>query len=124
VAKCLFSTTNDWVDVIDDDPAPSLSLLLLPYRRPMPDPEDIKDVLRTIELYEDDMVCDSAIIVVETGFDRATVDEVLDYLWRVDRIECRAMGSDGGSEALVGIRRVLDCRERRWGQWGRYQGQP
>ena len=38
------------------------------------DPEDVTDVLRVIELYEDDEVCDSPIIVVEIGLDRATVD--------------------------------------------------
>ena len=85
------------------------------------DPEDVTDVLRVIELYEDDEVCDSPIIVVEIGLDRATVDEVLDYLWRADRIECRVMRADGES-MLTGIRRVVEGRERRWGEWGRYRG--
>ncbi len=85
------------------------------------DPEDVSDVLHVIESYEDDEVCDSPIIVVEIGLDRATVDRVLDYLWRADRIECRVMSADGKS-MLTGIRRVVEGRERRWGEWGRYRG--
>lgn len=81
-------------------------------------PEDISDILTVIELYEDDEVCDSPIIVVETGLDQATVDEVLDYLWRAARIECRVMRSEGES-MLTGIRRVVVGRERRSGEWGR-----
>lgn len=65
-----------------------------------PAPEHI---LRTIELYEDDEVCDSPIIGLETGLDRAEVDEVLQYLRRADRIECRAMKASDGSEILTGI---------------------
>ena len=53
--------------------------------------------------------------MVETGLDRAIVDGVLVYLWREDRIECRAMRSGDGREILMGIRRVLEGRERRWG---------
>ena len=55
----------------------------------MPPFLDVMKVLTVIEMYEDDEVCDSPILVVETGFDRAEVDEILDYLWRADRIECR-----------------------------------
>ena len=57
------------------------------------DHEDVTDILRTIELYEDDEDCedcDGPIIVVETGLDRAEVDEILQYLWRADRMECRS----------------------------------
>jgi len=81
----------------------------------MPPFVDVMTVLTIIELYEDDEVCDSPILVVETGFDRTEVDEILDYLWRADRIECRRMTADDGSEMLTGIRRVLEGRERRWG---------
>ena len=88
----------------------------------MPDPEDIMTILTINSLYEDDEVCDSPILVVESGFDRAEVDAVLEYLWREDRIECRRMRSGDGSEMLTGIRRVLEGRERRWGGWGRYRG--
>ena len=75
-------------------------------------------VLTIIELYEDDEVCDSPILVVETGFDRTEVDEILDYLWRADRIECRRMTAADGGEMLTGIRRVLEGRERRRGSGG------
>ena len=88
----------------------------------VPYPEAIKTILAIISLYEDDEVCDSPILVVESGFDRAEVDEVLDYLWQEDRIECRRMRSADGSEMLTGIRRALEGRERRWGEWGRYRG--
>jgi len=71
-------------------------------------------------LYEDDIVCEALIIVVETGLDRATVDEVLDYPWREDRIECRVMNLEGDGRGLTGIWRVLEGRERRWGDWGHY----
>jgi hypothetical protein len=81
----------------------------------------ITSILRKIHLSEDDEVCNSPILVVETGFDRTEVDVVLEYLWQADRIECRRMTAADGSEMLTGIRRVLEGRERRWGDWGRYQ---
>ncbi len=87
---------------------------------PAPDSDEIRDILRTIELYEDDEVCDSATIVVETGLDRATVDYVLEYLWREDQIECRTM-KNGDQTMLTGIRWVLPERSRRWGERGRYE---
>ena len=75
-------------------------------------------ILTIIALYEDDEVGDSPILVVESGFDRAEVGEVLDYIWRADRIECRRMKSADGSEMLTGIRRVIEGRKRRWGSGG------
>lgn len=69
------------------------------------DSEDIMTILRVIELYEDDQICDAPILVVESGFDRWEVDEILDQLWREDQIECRAMTS-GNEPMLTGIRRV------------------
>ena len=64
-------------------------------------------------------MCDSPVIVVETNLDRATVDAILEDLWREDRIECRAMDDGEGHAILTGIRRVIDGRGRRWGEWGR-----
>lgn len=87
----------------------------------MPPFVDVMTVPTTIELYEDEEICDSPILVVETGFDRAEVDVVLQYLWRDDRIECRRMTATEGSEMLTGVRRVLESRERRWGEFGGYQ---
>ena len=49
-------------------------------------PRGNQDLLRIIELYEDDEVCDSPILVIESGFNRTEVDDVLKYLWLVDRI--------------------------------------
>ena len=60
---------------------------------PVLDPEDIKTILRIIEWYEDDEVCDSPILVVESGFDQTEVNEVLEYLWREDH---RVPGHEGG----------------------------
>ncbi len=60
----------------------------------VPDPEDIKTILRIIELYEDDEVCDSPIIVVESGSMGPKWIRTLEYLWREDLIECRR--HDGG----------------------------
>jgi hypothetical protein len=99
--------------------APARNLRFVIDADPVPDPEDIMTVFTIIGLYEDDEVCDSAILVVETGFDRTEVGVVLDYLWREDRIECRLMRA-GNEEMLTGIRRVLPGRERRWGKWGHY----
>lgn len=89
----------------------------------MLDAEEMVTVLRVIELYEDGEVCDSPIIVVETGFDRATVDEVLDCPRREDRIECRSMRLGDGTDALTGIRRASEGRSRRWADFGRYRPQ-
>ena len=88
---------------------------------PVPDPQDTQDVLRTIELYEDDAVCDNDIIVVETGLDRSTVDTALGHLRREDRIECRAFGWVGYPPLMTGIRRVIPDGDRRWGEHGRYK---
>lgn len=67
----------------------------------VPDPEGVMTILTIISPYEDDEVCDSPILVVESGFDRTEVDEVLDYRWREDRIECRSTRAGDGSEMLA-----------------------
>jgi len=85
------------------------------------DPEDVKDVLAIIGLYEDgDEDCNNALIDHEAGLDLATVDEVLDYLWKTDQIE-GIMTLGGRNPSLDSIRRVLPDRERLWGDDGRYQ---
>ena len=90
----------------------------------MADPEDVKDVLAIIGLYEDgDEDCNNALIDHETGMAPETVDDVLDYLWRADRIE-GIMTLGGRNPSLDSIRRVLPGRERLWGVDGRYQPHP
>jgi hypothetical protein len=87
----------------------------------VPNPDNVKDVLAIIGLYEDaDVDCNNALIDHETGLDSATVDEVLDYLWKTDQIE-GIMTLGGHSPSLDDIRRVLPDRERLWGDDGRYQ---
>ena len=55
------------------------------------DPEDIKTILTVTSLYEDhDEVCDSPILEVESGFDRAEVDAVF---WSTSRA---TTGSNAG----------------------------
>ena len=54
----------------------------------MVNPEEVKDVLAVIGLYEDgDEDCNNALIDHETGLNSSTVDEVLEYLWKSDQIE-------------------------------------
>ena len=85
------------------------------------DPEAVKDVLAVIGLYEDsDRDCNNALIDHETGLRSATVDEVLEDLWRTERIE-GIMTLGGRNPSLDSIRRVLPDRERLWGDEGRYQ---
>jgi len=85
------------------------------------DPEAVKDVLAVIGLYEDsDRDCNNALIDHETGLFPTTVDEVLEYLWRTERIE-GIMTLGGRNPSLDSIRRVLPDRERLWGDDGRYQ---
>lgn len=87
----------------------------------VPRPEDVQNVLRTIELYEDRSEdCDNELVGVETGLDWATADTILGQLWRADRIECRAFGWTGYPPLMKDIRRVIPGRERRWGEHGRY----
>jgi hypothetical protein len=87
----------------------------------MPSAEDETDVLVVIGLHEDsDQDCSNQVIDAETGLDPATVDAVLDHLWRTDRIE--AIRTDGNrSPSLDKIRRVLADRERLWGDDGRFE---
>jgi hypothetical protein len=90
----------------------------------MVDPEDVEEVLAVIGLYEDaDQDCSNVLIDHETGLDSATVDEVLDYLWKSDQIEA-IMTLGGRSPSLDYIRRVLPDRERLWGDDGRYRPHP
>ncbi len=87
----------------------------------MPRVDDIQDVLVVIGLHEDeDRDCDNALIDQETGLDSATVDAVLDELWRTDRIEA-IRGPGDRVPSLVKIRRVLADRERLWGDDGTYR---
>lgn len=86
-----------------------------------PKTDDVKDVLAVIGLYEDgDEDCNNALLDLETGLDPATVDEVLDFLWRTDRIE-GIMTLGGRHPSLDEIRRVLPDRPRLWGADGMYQ---
>jgi len=90
----------------------------------VPDPDDVKDVLAVIGLYEDgDEDCNNALLDAETQLDPKTVDQVLDYLWKTDQIEA-IMTLGGRHPSLDGIRRVLPDRERLWGADGRYQPHP
>jgi hypothetical protein len=61
----------------------------------MANPDNVKDVLAVIGLYEDgDIDCNNALLDRETGLCSATVDEVLDYLWRMDQIEGVTVSGD------------------------------
>jgi hypothetical protein len=88
------------------------------------DLDAVKDVLAVVGLYEDsDRDCNNALIDHETGLDPATVDQVLEYLWRTERIE-GIMTLGGRNPSLDSIRRVLPDRERLWGDDGCYQPHP
>src|SRR5664280_269512 len=88
------------------------------------DLDAVKDVLAVVGLYEDsDRDCNNALIDHETGLDPATVDQVLEYLWRTERIE-GIMTLGGRNPSLDSIRRVLPNRERLWGDDGCYQPHP
>jgi hypothetical protein len=90
----------------------------------MVDPEDVKDVLAVIGLYEDaDQDCNNVLIDYETGLDSATVDEVLDHLWKTDQVE-GIMTFGGRNPSLDGLRRVLPERNRLWGTDGRSRPHP
>ena len=87
--------------------------------RTTPGPQDVQIVLAVISEYEDEnATCSSYVLDWETGLDPATVDEVIDYLWTADMVECRVSSSlsrppaaargfrratgDGGQGATVG----------------------
>ena len=87
----------------------------------MPSVDDIQDVLVVIGLHEDqDEDCDNQLIDRETGLAPATVDAVLDDLWRTERIEA-IRGPGDRTPSLAKIRRVLADRERLWGDDGTYR---
>ena len=87
----------------------------------MVDPEDVKDVLAVIGLYEDGTEDgNNAVLDHETGLNSSTVDEVLEYLWESDQIE-GILTLGGRHPSLDSIRRVLPSRDRLWGQEGRYR---
>lgn len=87
----------------------------------MVDPEDVKEVLAVIGLYEDGTQdCNNALIDRETGLKSTTVDEVLEHLWKSDQIE-GILTLGGRHPSLDTIRRVLPDRDRLWGDDGRYR---
>ena len=90
-------------------------------RKDMVDPDDVKDVLAVIGLYEDGSEdCNNAVLDHETGLDPATVDAVLEYLWESDQIE-GILTLGGRRPSLDSLRRVLPDRDRLWGEDGRYR---
>ena len=90
----------------------------------MVNPEEVKDVLAVVGLYEDgDEDCNNALIDHETGLNSSTVDEVLEYLWKSDQIE-GVMIVGGRNPSLDDVRRVLPDRDRLWGDDGWYQAHP
>jgi hypothetical protein len=90
----------------------------------MVDPEDVKDVLAVIGLYEDGTEdCNNAVLDQETGLDPTTVDEVLEHLWESDQIE-GILTLAGRNPSLDSLRRVLPDRDRLWGDDGRYRPHP
>jgi hypothetical protein len=75
-------------------------------------PDDVKDVLAVIGLYEDgDEDCNNALLDHETGLDPAAVDEVLNFLWQSDQIE-GILTLGGRNPSLDDIRRVVPDRPR------------
>ena len=90
--------------------------------RTTPSPQDVQIVLAVICEYEDEnATCSSDVLDWETGLDPATVDEVIDYLWTADMVECRVSSSLSRQPAASDVRRVMVDRERLWGPWGRYR---
>ncbi len=91
------------------------------YASEMANPDDIKDVLAVIGLYEDgDVDCNNAVLDHETGLCPGTVDELLGYLWKADLIE-GVMVSGDRNPSLDDIRRVLPERDRLWGDEGKWR---
>ena len=83
-----------------------------------------KDILAVIGLHEDsDEDCNNALLDRETGLDPEIVDQVLELLWRTDRIE-GIFTLGGRHPSLDDIRRVLPDRPRLWGEDGKYQAEP
>src|SRR5271170_7422091 len=81
-----------------------------------PSPENVRLILTVIAAYEDEVdLCGSYVIDWESGLDPRIVDEVLDYLWAQDMVECRVGGTEGREPAVIDVRRVLVGRDRRWG---------
>jgi hypothetical protein len=90
----------------------------------MVDPEDVKDVLAVVGLYEDgNEDCNNAVLDVETGLDPTTVDEVLEHHWESGQIE-GILTLGGRNPSLDSLRRVLPDRDRLWGDDGRYRPHP
>ena len=90
--------------------------------RTTPSPQDVQIVLAVICEYEDEnATCSSDVLDWETGLDPATVDEVIDYLWTADMVECRVSSSLSRPPAASDVRREMVDRERMWGPWGRYR---
>ena len=94
---------------------------MIPPDSAAPKPDNVKDVIAVIGLHEDaDVDCNNALIDHETGLSSATVDKVLDYLWRTDQIE-GIMTLGGRNPSLDDVRRVLPGRDRLWGEDGKWR---
>lgn len=89
----------------------------------VPDPQVIQDVVRAIELHENDDACGSEVIVAETGLDHSVVVTVLSHLWQEDRIEVSGATGWVGLPPITffGVRRVIPDRDRPWGERGRFK---
>jgi hypothetical protein len=85
-------------------------------------PQDRDSVLSSLELHEENGVCDSNVIVRQTGLDRSTVDMVLGHLWRGKRIDCLGGGRSGLAPIMSKIRRLTKQTDRRLGERARYKG--
>jgi hypothetical protein len=90
--------------------------------RATPSPEAVQVVLSVISEYEDEpAVCSNYVVDWETGLDPATVDDVLEYLWMADMIECRPSTGHSRFPSAADMRRVRPDGQRLWGPWGRYR---
>jgi hypothetical protein len=90
--------------------------------RATPSPEHVQEVLSVIFEYEAEPTpCSSYVVDWETGLDPTTVDDVLEYLWMADMIECRTTPGASRFPAASDMRRVRADRPRLWGPWGRYR---
>jgi hypothetical protein len=87
-----------------------------------PHPLAVQSVLAVVAAYEDaGAECSSWVIDGESGLDSPVVDDVLDYLWSQDMIECRVSASPSRHPAVTDVRRVTTEEDRAWGPWGRYR---
>ena len=86
---------------------------------PIPDPDDIKDVLFVIKVNES-VDCDIPLIDRDTGLDSFTVDTVVEYLWRTNQIEGIPVPGMRWPN-LVGMLRVVKGRPRLWGEEGEWR---